>query len=371
MWFDNVVSPPPSDFFSSPNNDELLKWRQEKFSDIVELNGTTNGSNGIISKEHAHLDKMLENIFREKHSQKSDDNKNAIPEKAYTEGNIFPKIETSNVAKNDGTTNSVFDEQNVQNQTVSSTEGPIENAEITERRDKDCTSEDITRESDVVKAEIENRDNQTLSVSEAYTNNKQDSIDTTQNPEKNGRENEVSEPRFTLNSNISETLIEEPSGKSVKNESLINAINDDDINTTNASFESTETETETAYTDEDSIPYVGIESESELTESSGQLHENGKNETKIPQETKKEKVQSELEKTDNSACEKLNFKPFQCHGIDTLNIKKTDLTSETKENLIARYYILCEIEKIEDEITDRIKEMNAKLDGKFLLNLEV
>lgn len=365
MWCDNV-SLQLFDFFSSPNNDELLKWRQEKFSDIVELNGT-NGNNGIISKENAHLDKMLENIFREKHSEKSDDNKIAISEKTSTEGNIFTKIEASNVGKNDETANSVCDEQTVQNQTVSSTEGPIENAEITERVDKDCTSEEITGESDVVKTEIENRDNQTLSVSKAHTNNKQDSLDTAQNPENNGGENEVSEPRFTVNSNISEMLIEEPSGKSVENESLINAINDDEINTTNnVSFESTEAETETAYTDEDSIPYVGIESESELTESNGQVHENEKSETKILQEAKKEKVESELGKADNLAYEKINFKPFQCHGIDTLNIKKIDLTSETKENLIARYYILCEIEKIEDQIADRIKDMNAKLDGKFL-----
>ena len=201
MWCDNV-SLQLFDFFSSPNNDELLKWRQEKFSDIVELNGT-NGNNGIISKENAHLDKMLENIFREKHSEKSDDNKIAISEKTSTEGNIFTKIEASNVGKNDETANSVCDEQTVQNQTVSSTEGPIENAEITERVDKDCTSEEITGESDVVKTEIENRDNQTLSVSKAHTNNKQDSLDTAQNPENNGGENEVSEPRFTVNSNIS------------------------------------------------------------------------------------------------------------------------------------------------------------------------
>ena len=365
MWFDNVVSPPPFGFFRSPNNDELLKWRQEKFSDIVELNVTTNGSNGIISKENSHLDKMLENIFREKHSEKSDDNKNAISEKDSTEGNIFPKIETSNTEKNDGTANSVCDEQTVQNQTVSSTEGSIENAEITERIDEECITKEIIGKSDVVKTEIQNRDNQTLSVNEAHTNNKQGSVDTIQNPENNAGENGVPEPRFTLNTNASFSLIEE-SGKSVENESLINVINDDEINTTNnASFESTETETETAYTDEDSIPYVGIESESERTESSGQVHKIGKSKTKISEENKKEKVQSEQEKTDNSAYDKLNFKPFQCHGIDALNIKKIDLTSETKENLIARYYILCEIEKIEDEIADRIKDMNAKLDGKF------
>jgi len=127
-----------------------------------------------------------------------------------------------------------------------------------------------------------------------------------------------------------------------KNNAIVISDNsaDNSINSPIENDDSIETsETETAYTDEDSIPYGGSDSESE---------------------TRKNRINKPFYK----AIPELNkdIKLLKCYGLQKSDLYNIDIASESNENLIARYYVLCEIEKIEDQIQERLLNMNEKMD---------
>lgn len=55
-------------------------------------------------------------------------------------------------------------------------------------------------------------------------------------------------------------------------------------------------------------------------------------------------------------------KPIGCHGVER-TVEQCSYENVTREEVVARYQLLCKIEKVEDEIAERMKDMNNHLDG--------